>query len=397
MRHHWFAALVGGALLALVAGAGSATARPDGGRQGDPIKIGAMSILSGPTAVIGQETMRGTLFEAERINRAGGVLGRRIQIIQGDDQNNPAVAVQVAARLIQSDRVTMIVGPTATAPGVAILKLQADNKIPGVAYQSGGEALTAAKSPWIQRSSVTLEEGFHGTVAYARRNLRVRDFAFLGWNLQSGQSALKGTRVGIQQFGGRLVYEQSVPLTTADFSSAIAQARARNPQAVVIGGPMPLAGVIVKQIRAANWNVRILAWGGFVTTDFLQFIGREGEGTYLGDTSHWRRVITRTKGEAFVDAFRRRFGRPPNPNELVGADALGIAVNAIRRARSTDGERIMRVLRRPYNGIRLFYQWTEDGNVKRHPIVMTRIRNGQPQLVSSDVFGDLRKKAKKAK
>lgn len=397
MRLHWLGAVLGAAVLALASGAGSAGARPDAGAQGGPIKIGAITILSGPTAVIGQETMRGTLLEAERINRAGGVLGRKIEIVQGDDQNNPAVAVQVAARLIQSDRVTMIIGPTATAPGVAILKLQTDNKIPAVAYQSGGEALTAAKSPWVERSSVTLEQGFHGTVAYARRTLKVRDFAFLGWNLQSGQSALKGVKVGADQFGGRLVYDQSVPLTTADFSSAIAQARARNPQAVVIGGPMPLAGVIVKQIRAANWNVRILAWGGFVTTDFLQFVGREGEGIYLGDTSHWKRVTSRKKGKAFVDAFRRRFNRPPNPNELIGADALGIAVNAIKRAGSTDGERIARAMRQPYNGIRLFYQWLPDGNVKTHPIVMTRVRNGQPVLVSSDVFGDLRKKAKKKK
>ncbi len=367
-------------------GTASAPARPTASSAADPIKIGAMTILSGPTAIIGQETLRGTQFYASLLNKKGGVLGRPIEIIQADDQNNPTVAAQQAARLFQQDRVVGLVGPTATLPGVAIQKLQADHKIPTVAYQSGGQALTAAASPWVFRSSVTLQTGFNLTLRYAIRVQKVKRFASLYWDLASGQSAHEGVEIGAREYGGNLVFSQGLPLTTPDFSSAIARARAANPDAVIIGAPMPFAGVLTKQIRAAGWNVRIYVWGGFVGNDYVTFAGNDANGVYMSDTSHWRRVSARKKGREFVNAFQKEFKLPPNPNELVGADALGILVEGIRKAGSTDGDKIQQAIHRmSYNGIRLFYQWKPDGNLKTHPVVMTRIQGGRIVLVSPDV------------
>ena len=156
---------------------------------------------------------------------------------------------------------------------------------------------------------------------------------------------------------------------------------------------MPFAGVLTKQIRAAGWNVRLLGWGGFLGSDFGEFAGADANGMVMGDSSHWKRVYARKKGKAFVDAFRKRFGRPPNANELVGADALGIAVAGIKKAGSTDGEKIQKAIHgMGYNGIRLFYQWRPDGNLKRHPIVAVRWQNKDLQLLSTDIFKKQKRK-----
>jgi len=379
-------ALAAAAAVAALVGA-SASARPTGNvARGEPVKIGAMTILSGPTAIIGQETLRGTQFYAGMLNRKNGILGRPIEIIPADDQNNPTVAVQQAARLFQQDRVAGMVGPTATLPGVAIQKLQTDHKIIAVAYQSGGEALTASKNPYVFRSSVTLQTGFNLMVRYAVRVQKVKSFASFHWDLASGQSAHQGVEVGAREYGANLAFSQGLPLATTDFSSAIARARAANPQVVVIGAPMPFAGVLTKQIRAAGWNVPIYVWGGFVGTDYFTFAGKDANGVFVGDTGHWQRANQRKVGREFVTAFRREFGRPPNANELIGADALGILVGGMNRAKSLDADRVSPAIRRfGYNGIRLFYQWRPDGNLKSNPVVMARFSNGQLRMLAADV------------
>ena len=82
------------------------------------------------------------------LNGRGGALGSKFELVSTDDANNPQLAVQAAAKLIQQDHVAAIVGPTNSVGGIAIQPLQAQAQIPAVAYQSGAEALTGTGSTW---------------------------------------------------------------------------------------------------------------------------------------------------------------------------------------------------------------------------------------------------------
>jgi branched-chain amino acid transport system substrate-binding protein len=352
------------AAVALVA-AGAGTAA-----ESDPIKIGSITILTGPSAQIGVETARGAQFMVDYLNRRGGVLGRKLQLVSTDDANNPQLAVQSATQLIQQDDVVAIVGPTNSVGGIAIQSLQAQAKIPAVAYQSGAEALTGTGSPWVFRSNTTLDHHFAALVTYFVKVKKLRRFAFIGWNLAAGQSSLNGTQLGIDRSpGARLVYRTQLPLTTQDFSGAIAQARDANPQVVLIGAPMPFAGVLAKQIRQSGWRVTIGATGDFVTTDFGTFLGSSANGLVMTDTGHPTCASKRKVGKAFVAAWVQRFKRQPIANELVGADAVGVVARGIAVARSTDGERIADAIRSlQYNGIRFTARWDAKGNIVHTPV-----------------------------
>src|SRR5690348_18284904 len=77
----------------------------------DTIKIGSITILTGPSATIGVETARGAQFMVDYLNRQGGALGQKLELVSTDDANNPQLAVQAATQLVQQDHVVAIAGP----------------------------------------------------------------------------------------------------------------------------------------------------------------------------------------------------------------------------------------------------------------------------------------------
>jgi branched-chain amino acid transport system substrate-binding protein len=345
----------------------------------DTIKIGSITILTGPSATIGLETARGAQFMVDYLNKHGGALGQKLELASADDANNPQLAVQAATQLIQQDHVVAIAGPTNSVSGIAIQPLLAQASIPAVAYQSGAEQLTATGSPWQFRSNTTLPHHFEALTSYFAKFKHAKRFAFIGWNLAAGQSSLQGTQYAVAHLPGTsLVFQTTLPLTTQDFSGVISQAKGANPDAVLIGAPMPFAGVLAKQIRDSGWNVAIGATGDFVTTDFGQFLGPAANGLIMTDTGHYKCALKRKVGKAWVTAWQKQFKRAPGSNEIAGADAVGVIVAAIKKAHSTDGEKMVNALHHmSYNGIRFAEQWDAKGNLKHTPIpIVVWAKNG---------------------
>lgn len=388
----------GRAIAALLVALGTCSlalaAAAAGAEHAGPIKIGSITILTGPTAQIGVETARGAQFMVDYLNAHGGVLGQKLQLVSDDDANNPQLAVQDAAQLIQQDHVVAIAGPTNSVSGIAIQSLQAQAKVPAVAYQSGAEALTGTGSPWVFRSNTTLNHHFDALVTYLAKVKHAKSFAFIGWNLAAGASSLAGTQYGIAHTPGtKLVYQTQLPLTTQDFSATIQQAKAANPDAVLIGAPMPFAGVLAKQIRQSGWNVTIGATGDFVTGDFGQFLGSAANGLIMTDTGHWQCLAKRKLGKSFLDAWTKQFGRPPVANEIAGADAIGVIAAALKKAGSTDGQKLDDAIRgMSYNGLRFAGQWDSKGNLRRTPIPAVVWAKDGAQLndLSCDIFSTAR-------
>jgi branched-chain amino acid transport system substrate-binding protein len=383
-------ALAVGLCAVLAAGVASGAHRAGGGGT---ITLGTISILSGPSAVIGQDDLRGATFMMDLWNKRGGVLGKQIKVIAADDANNPSLAVPAAAKLIQDDHVVGIVGPVNSVSGISIQKLQSDSHVPAVAYQSGAEALTAGHSPWVFRSCPTLNASFGALAQFEIKKLHKKRLAFIGWDLAAGSSSLAGVQAIAARFPqASLVYKKQLPLPTQDFSGVIADAKATNPDVVLIGAPMPFAGVLAKQIRQSGWNVAIGASGDFVTTDFGQFLGSSVNGIYMTDNAHWKASMSRKVGRAFVKAWMAKYHRPPDANELVGADAMGIMLNGIQKAKSTDGDKIQQAIHKVgYNGVRFFVQYDANGNIKHTPVPAVVWSKGQVQLVQKDVFAVPRK------
>lgn len=380
------------AALVLPAAALAAGTRKDA----DTIKIGSITILNGPVSVIGLDTVRGAQLEADLINRSGGVLGKKLQIVSMDDSNTPQLALQSASKLIQDEHVVGLLGPTNSVSALAVQKLVDQAKIPEVLYQAGALEVTQAKSPYVFRSVPTLNFGYQALVTYLAKFRHYKRFAYIGWNLAAGTSALDGLKTAAEANSKiLLVFSQQLPLLTQDFSGVIAQAKGAKPDAVIVGGPMPFGGVVSKQIRESGWKVPIGEFGGFVTHDYGSFLGEYANGIVMTDNGHWKAAVKRKVGRKYVAAFHARYHRPPNANELVGADAVGIMAAGIKKAHSVNGDAIQKAIHSlSYNGIRLAAKWDKVGNLKHFPIpaVIWKANGRALDLLTPDVFRITRKK-----
>src|SRR5512142_695027 len=132
-------------LLAFVSGVALA--------QAPPIKVGELNVLSGSFAAYGKTGKQGALLAIDEINAAGGLLGRKLELIQVDDQAKPDVAVQEAKRLIMNEKVNVLIGIDSSSVALAVAPLTNEFKVPLVVMHGATPTLTEQCNPYVFRTS----------------------------------------------------------------------------------------------------------------------------------------------------------------------------------------------------------------------------------------------------
>src|SRR5713101_6473886 len=121
--------------------------------QSDPIRVGFPIVTSGAGAQFGVPVLKGAQMFAEEVNAAGGVLGRKVEIVPRDSKNRPDEAVRVSRELIARERVDFLVGTFTSAEGPAVSEIAKENKIVFIAPVPATDRLTApdALHPYVFR------------------------------------------------------------------------------------------------------------------------------------------------------------------------------------------------------------------------------------------------------
>jgi branched-chain amino acid transport system substrate-binding protein len=354
-----------------------------GGKE--PIKLGALAILSGPVGEVGQDALRGAELAVARINDRGGLLGgRELELVVADDQADPAVAVQAATRLVTDDGVSVILGPISSGPAIAVSQVATRNRVPMVAFNAGARELTESDSEFVFRTYPIIQDAYAALARYGVDDLGYKKIGYLGWNETAGQAALEGFEEGLDKANGNLAGQELAALTAPDLSSEISRLRAENPDAVAIAAPLPLGGNAVRQIRESGWDVPLLGWVGWYTSGFAPFTGSASDGMVMASAFHPDAVKSGV-GRAFLQTFEAEHGRPPRDIEAVGYDAVNIAAAGIRKAKSSDPEKIAEALHETsVRGVKQPFRWTAAGDIRGgHPVVIVKWQGGEQQLVES--------------
>ena len=114
----------------------------------ETLKIGAIYSTSGPGAFLGVPEERGLRLKADEINKAGGINGRKVELVVYDSEGNTTKAAQLARRLIESDKVLAIVGPSSSGESLQVLPIANELKTPLIAH-AGTEKMTSPVTPWV--------------------------------------------------------------------------------------------------------------------------------------------------------------------------------------------------------------------------------------------------------
>jgi len=240
--------LKAGAALAATAAASTTFPRFAIGQSG-PIKIGMSMPQTGSLGAGGQAALLALNMWVEDVNAKGGLLGRKVELIAYDDQTNPALTPAIYTKLLDVDKVDLLIAPYGTVPTAPIMPLvkQRDLLLMGNFSFQANHTVKHDKwfnnAPWNNASSWS--DGFFAI----GQKQGAKTVAFLAADNEFAQNLANGARELAKKAGLQTVYNQNYPPTTTDFSSLIRGVRAAKPDMVFV---MSYPNDSVAIVRAVN-------------------------------------------------------------------------------------------------------------------------------------------------
>ena len=292
------------ALLAVVV-AGGATA------QAPVVKIGLLATLEGPFAAGGQDGMRGADLAVKQ--RGGMVAGKKIEIIKASSDAKPDVAVNATRKLVEQDKVDIMVGPLSGSEGIAVKNYSKTQ--PNTTFingSSGAQATTLVDpSPNFFRFNTEGAQWMVGLGDYAYKTKNYKKMALIAEDYAFPYSQVQGFMTEYCKAGGRVTHKAWVPLGGKDYSSVIAKLPGDVDALLVVLGGADAVNFLT-QYEQAGGNKPMV--GGSITVDqtVLNFKGKRRE-SLLGtpsagpiadsyDAPEWKKFVADYK-ENFKDGF----------------------------------------------------------------------------------------------
>lgn len=329
------AAAMAAALAIMLAGCGE-----EGGEATEePLKIGAIVSLTGTYAGLGQPEKNVIEMEVKRINDAGGVNGREVEVIIEDDATDEAKAVAAATKLIEQDGVVALIGATGTGQTMAVRGDVQRTGIPQVSM-AGGTVITnpvdplVFATPWSNMIVVPFTFDYIKSQGITRVGL-IYDTGGFG---KDGQAVIAKMA---PEAGVKVVTEQSFNPGDTDMSAQLTKIKNSDAQAIVFWTAGAEAAIIAKNAKDLGIDLPLFGSHGIARREFIEGAGDAAEGVRF---AAGKVLLPETYGEGseaytvatdFIERYTEAYGEAPSTFAGHAYDALYLIVEAARRI---DGE-----------------------------------------------------------
>jgi branched-chain amino acid transport system substrate-binding protein len=274
----------------------------------EPIKVGFLAPMTGIFAQAGKDMLDGLKMGIEA--SGGQAAGRKIELIEEDDEGNPATAQAKYRKLVQQDRVHVLAGVLLANIGYALVPPIERDELPSL-FLTTPDELTKRKPPkWILRSNFAASQPMHPLGDYAAKILKYKRVAALAMDNPFGHECLGGFQRVFEDAGGRVVQKTWVPLNAMDFAPYLAQVP-RDVDAVVQVFVAGQAVRFAKQYAESGLKDRhpLLGIGVFTDESALRSMGDEAIGT-IGALI-WAPTLANPANQAFMKLAEARLKRTP--------------------------------------------------------------------------------------
>jgi len=306
---------------------------------GGDIVIGMYGSLTGNDGSFGQSSKEGTQLAVDEINATpdGVMKGRKFQVLIEDDQSKPEEASSAVTKLIAQDKVVAVLGEVASTRTLAAAPLAQRYKVPLITPASTNVRVTEV-GDYIFR--ICFIDSFQGEVLakFAFNDLKARRVAILkeitsDYSVGLTESVLEH----FTRLGGTVLPPVSYSAKDSDFKAVLTQIRSQKPDALFVPGYYAEAAIITRQARELGMKMPILGGDGWVGDALAG--GRDAlNNTFI--SNHYSGDNPSPLVQNFVSSYRKRFGRDPDAIAALAYDAVKVLADAMRRAGTTDGEKV---------------------------------------------------------
>jgi branched-chain amino acid transport system substrate-binding protein len=333
-----------GAVAALVFSAGLAMAA-------DPIKIGVAGPFTGGSSSMGVSMRDGVRMATEEINKAGGVLGRKLVLVERDDEAKNERGVQIAQELINKEKVTATVGYINTGVALASQRFFQEAKIPVLNNVATGSLVTHQFDD--QPDNYIFRNAAHDSIqapmiveeAITRRGFK--KVAILADSTNYGQLGRADLEKALELKGVKPVAVEKFNIKDVDMTAQLLKAKEAGAEAVLTYGIGPELAQIANGMTKLGWKVPMIGSWTLSMANFIDNAGPGGEGARMPQT--FIQDGTTPKRKAFIANYLKTF-KPKNDridspvSAAQGYDSVYLLVAGIKQANSTDGPKIKEAL-----------------------------------------------------
>ncbi len=295
------------------------------------IRIGTVGPLTGGTANYGISVLRGVEIAVEEANDSGELGELTLKIFSEDTEGDWSKAANAFSKLIDINKVDVIVGAVLSSESEAGGPIAMDSKIPTISPSSTAAGLTIG-NPYLFRNCLSDEAQIEQMAEYAVSELGLGQFAILYTNNDYGVS-LKNSFESRAGELAEVVAIESFMDGDENFKPQLTSIKQKNPDCLYIGGYYTEAAKIAQQAREMDLNVQILGADGLCNPALIEIGADAVEGIFA--TSGFYPDDPTPAVQNFVTAYREKHGDDPDMFAAQAYDAARIVINAIKSSGAT--------------------------------------------------------------
>ena len=335
------------------------------------IKIGVFGPLTGDAAAMGSSEKEAVELAVKEKNDAGGIRGKKIEVIYGDDAGKPEEAVNVAKRLISRDEALITVGSISSPASLAASQISRQSETAQIVVSGTAQRITTQGNKWVFRSPVPDTKLVADLANFVHEKFpNLKKFAFLYVNDDFGRGGFEAFKAAGQKYGFEIVADERYTRGDIDFTAQLGRIKASPAQALVEWSRYTEGALIAKQYVQTGMDLVRFGSDGVASPKYIELGGPAVDGVYF--TTHFS-VATGADipaAKVFIEKYQKAYGRVPDAYAAEAYDAITLALLAVEKAGKEDRAAIRDALAGiSFESVRGPFKFDEKGD----PLLLTHV------------------------
>ncbi|MDA8100158.1 MAG: branched-chain amino acid ABC transporter substrate-binding protein [Nitrospiraceae bacterium] len=336
------------------------------------IRIGAAGPMTGDQSKMGIDLRNAVELAAAEWNEKGGVLGKKIEVIAGDDQADPKQAVSIANKYV-NQKVAGVVGHWNSSCSIPASEYYNKANIVMISPASTNPRLTQQGFRNVFRVCGTDDQQGGVAAAFVLNTLKPKRVAVIHDKSTYGQGLADYFKKSVES-KVEVVYYDGIIQRDADYKAVLTTIKEKKPDAYFFGGVYPEAARLVRQAKEVGLTAPMITGDGVYDPTFIKIAGSAAEGTYV---TFGKDTAGLSTAKQFNERYTAKYGEP-GPYSIYAYDAANILLSSIRDTGTTDGAKLAdHISKTAFKGAFGEISFDKNGDVTVAPYVVWKVQNGK--------------------
>ena len=308
------------------------------------IKVGIVLPLTGEKAKFGEIEKNSFLMALNEINKAGGVKGKKIELLIEDDTGKPDIARAAVEKLVSKDNVVMLGGGYGSSETYSIAGVAQQKKIPFLINTGSADDITSKGWNYVFRLNPPVSEYANAAESFYREVAKPKTAVILFENTLFGTSGSKDAEKTLKEMGVQMLLKEGYEHGAVDFKPLLIKVKNANPDLIYMISYVMDAALLMRQSMELDINPKMFVGGGagFTLPDFYQNAGKAAEGVFSADL--WVPTLPYPGAMDYFKNYKKQFGKDTEYHGAEAYAAMQVIADVLKRAKTFSAEDIRQAL-----------------------------------------------------